>query len=158
MGASVSNPKMDPTSNDRYPFSVVWCHMPIVSTVSRGSAGHFGISKSDGKIYDFAGAHVVRVDQMKYNAPSRVWKIHSLVLDAHPELSAEDAEAHYDTVIQKVTDLAVKDWTANFTKYNCHQFIVEVLNGANVLNNGAEWTVSSLRTVFGKECAYIDRT
>jgi hypothetical protein len=51
--------------NDRYPCSIVWTPLPIISWLIP-LIGHMGICYSNGVIRDFAGPYIVTVKSMIY--------------------------------------------------------------------------------------------
>ena len=52
--------------NDRYPCSIVWTPLPIISWLIP-LIGHMGICYSNGVIRDFAGPYVVTVNTKRFN-------------------------------------------------------------------------------------------
>ncbi|MCO5554472.1 hypothetical protein L7F22_008001 [Adiantum nelumboides] len=57
-------------SNNRFPHSVVWTPLPIVSWLAP-FLGHVGVCREDGVILDFAGSYYVNIDSFAFGAAAR---------------------------------------------------------------------------------------
>lgn len=60
---------MDP-DRDRFPHSLVWTPIPLLSWLLPCIIGHMGISDSIGRVHDFAGDRGIQVDRMAFGRPA----------------------------------------------------------------------------------------
>lgn len=59
---------------DRYPCSIVWTPLPII-TWFIPIIGHTGIADSDGVIHDFGGSYYIAVDNFTFGRPTKFVKL-----------------------------------------------------------------------------------
>ncbi|KAI5079805.1 hypothetical protein GOP47_0005284 [Adiantum capillus-veneris] len=57
-------------SSNRFPRSIVWTPLPIVSWLAP-FLGHVGVCREDGIIVDFAGSYYVNIDSFAFGAAAR---------------------------------------------------------------------------------------
>lgn len=72
-GSYSETTQIDP-KRARFPFSVVWSPLPVISWFIP-CIGHIGICREDGVILDFAGPNFVCVDNFAFGAATRYLQI-----------------------------------------------------------------------------------
>eukprot|EP00494_Astrolonche_serrata_P003334 UN03340 len=61
-------------AKNRYPFSVVWGHLPCL-TWMLPIIGHMGITDSQGRIHDFQGPYTIITDRFMTGWVFKYWQV-----------------------------------------------------------------------------------
>ncbi|KAH7718033.1 hypothetical protein AAVH_14544 [Aphelenchoides avenae] len=104
--------------NHRYPFSIVWTPIPVISWLLP-FVGHMGIATSRGVIRDFAGSYYVAEDDMGFGWPTMYWQL-------SPEKVPGGAPA-WDQAVYEASE-EYKSHMHNIFCDNCHSHVALALN------------------------------
>ncbi|KAG4973391.1 hypothetical protein JHK87_030212 [Glycine soja] len=136
----------------RFPCSVVWSPLPVISWFIP-CIGHIGICREDGVILDFAGPNFVCVDNFAFGAATRYIQIPKEKCCVPLVQSVYNGEEHY---IQGETKGDLRTWddalrkstqefqhlSYNLFTCNCHSYVANNLNRLGFLSGG--WNVVNL--------------
>ncbi|KAG4987963.1 hypothetical protein JHK82_030315 [Glycine max] len=136
----------------RFPCSVVWSPLPVISWFIP-CIGHIGICREDGVILDFAGPNFVCVDNFAFGAATRYIQIPKEKCCVPLVQSVYNGEEHY---IQDETKGDLRTWddalrkstqefqhlSYNLFTCNCHSYVANNLNRLGFLSGG--WNVVNL--------------
>ncbi|KAI6242978.1 hypothetical protein M3Y99_00208500 [Aphelenchoides fujianensis] len=117
----------------RFPFSVVWTPIPIISWLLP-FVGHMGICTSRGVIRDFAGSYYVSEDQMGFGWPT-------CYLQLDPEKVDGGAQA-WDNAVAEASE-EYKHHMHNLFCDNCHSHTALALNLMRY-NGKTNWNMFTL--------------
>ena len=101
---------------DRYPYSIVWTPLPIL-TWFIPLIGHTGIADSRGVIHDFGGSYFVAVDSMTFGRPTKVTRLDPRKVHGR----------HWDEAI-KISARKFCERRHNIVANNCHNHVADTLN------------------------------
>lgn len=101
---------------DRYPFSIVWTPLPVISWFFP-LIGHTGIADSEGIIHDFGGSYYIAVDNFTFGRPTKYLKLDSSKVQA----------CEWDEAIRVSAD-RFKERQHNIIMNNCHDHVADTLN------------------------------
>lgn len=101
---------------DRYPYSIVWTPLPILSWFVP-LIGHTGIANSEGVIHDFGGSYYIAVDNFTFGRPTKYLKLDP------SRVRAQD----WDNAIQISAD-KYRTKQHNLVLDNCHSHVADTLN------------------------------
>ncbi|KAK7307509.1 hypothetical protein VNO77_40639 [Canavalia gladiata] len=136
----------------RFPCSVVWSPLPVISWFIP-FIGHVGICREDGVILDFAGPNFVCVDNFSFGAATRHIQIPQEKCCIPLGQSVYSGEEYYmqdetrgdlrtwDDAIRKSTQ-EFQHRSYNLFTCNCHSFVANNLNRLGFLSGG--WNVVNL--------------
>lgn len=114
-------------STHRYPACVVWTPIPPI-TAFAPFVGHVGVCSAEGQTFDWTG--MINVDDMAFGWPTRYipW--------------APEDPAEWDRCLERTVRTFESGGPAyNFVTWNCHSFVVHVLNQ---VDGTRKWNVASL--------------
>ncbi|ETV98416.1 hypothetical protein H310_08582 [Aphanomyces invadans] len=117
MDKAPTNPRRVDVGNDRYPFSIVWTPLPLISWFFP-FIGHMGIADSNGIIYDFAGPYYIGEDNFAFGRPTRYLQL---------TLPASVSEDAWDEGVRQGCDV-YKKRMHNICCDNCHSHVARCLN------------------------------
>lgn len=100
---------------DRYPYSIVWTPLPIISWFFP-LIGHTGIANSHGVIYDFGASHYIAVDNFSFGRPTKFTK-----------LDPSKARRNWDEAVQ-TSARKFNEKSHNIFYQNCHSHVADTLN------------------------------
>ncbi|XP_019421224.1 PREDICTED: protein RTE1-HOMOLOG-like [Lupinus angustifolius] len=137
----------------RYPCSIVWSPLPVISWFIP-FIGHIGICREDGVILDFAGPNFVCVDNFAFGAATRYIPVSKEKQCCIPlSQTAFNGEGRYiqdenggelrtwDDALRKSTQ-EFQHRAYNLFTCNCHSFVANNLNRLAFLSGG--WNVVNL--------------
>ncbi|KAK7367344.1 hypothetical protein VNO80_09355 [Phaseolus coccineus] len=136
----------------RFPYSVVWSPLPVISWFIP-CIGHIGICREDGVILDFAGPNFVCVDHFAFGAATRYFQVPKEKCCIPLSQSAYNGVEHntdgenrgdlrtWDDALRKSTQ-EFQHRSYNLFTCNCHSFVVNNLNRLDFLSGG--WNVVNL--------------
>eukprot|EP01083_Nonionella_stella_P159968 522435_1 len=114
----------DDVARNRYPFSVVWGPLPLISWIFP-FIGHMGICDSEGRVHDFAGPYTVNTDQFMTGSVKKYTRYDHRRL--FPAESADGAKQRWDEAIEKA-DVVFRGRMHNIICNNCHDHVTYALN------------------------------
>ena len=117
---STSSATTSSEQQQKYPLSIVWCAIPILSDIFP-FVGHVGITNSDGWIYDFIGdgtIHQSASNNLSFNRVMRVIPLNSINCKHPIDESLRRVMMHYTRTNERY----------NLFGQNCHDFVGIVLN------------------------------
>ncbi|XP_051922670.1 transmembrane protein 222-like [Hippocampus zosterae] len=120
--------------SSRYPYSIVWTPIPILSWVLP-FIGHMGICTSSGIIRDFAGSYFVSEDNMGFGRPTKYWK-----LDVNKVRG--NGAATWDKAVYDASE-EYKSRQHNLCFDNCHSHVAMALNLMRY-DNSSSWNMINL--------------
>lgn len=101
---------------DRYPFSIVWTPLPIISWFIP-LIGHTGIADSEGIIHDFGGSYYIAVDNFTFGRPTKYLRLDPSKVQA----------SNWDDAIQASANRFCER-QHNIITNNCHDHVADTLN------------------------------
>lgn len=110
--------EINPDEDKTFHSCVVWTTIPMLSWICP-FLGHVGICDSNGNIYDFQGDRTVGRNKFLFAEPKRIMKIEGI-----------DNENLDQTIINTVHEFSQRNYS--FICSNCHLFVCEALDRANV--------------------------
>lgn len=124
-------------SSDRFPNSIVWTPLPIVSWLAP-FLGHVGICREDGTILDFAGSYHVNIDSFAFGATARYVHLDVQQCCFPPYLSGHTCKSGFEHA-QAGTALSWDEGLHSSMQHfqhksynpftcNCHSFVSSFLN------------------------------
>lgn len=131
-------PPMIDTTNEHYPFCVVWSPIPLLTWVIP-FIGHIGICDSAGRKYDFQGSYSIGEDRMLFSNPVKYWDVSRQYIPSFyasfddPSITpnAEDIRKEiqaYDEGLHQVITKFRQTQTYNLFTNNCHAFVASSMN------------------------------
>ncbi len=153
----------------RFPYSIVWTPIPVLSWVAP-FIGHVGICTSDGIIFDFAGPFFISIDNLAFGHPTRYvqlkpWQMmkqarHPSAAPAAPKAASPrhsppdssipsqgELAAGWDEALQAAADVyQTQDYS--FMGNNCHCFVAHFLNSIRYQGSSKWGTVKIATFVF----------
>uniref|UniRef100_V9LFP9 Transmembrane protein 222-like protein n=1 Tax=Callorhinchus milii TaxID=7868 RepID=V9LFP9_CALMI len=125
--------KMTMRREHRFPHSLVWTPIPLVTWIFP-FIGHMGICTSSGIIRDFAGPYLVSEDNMAFGHPTKFWQLDPRLASNNWDNSIAEASEEY------------KHRMHNLCCDNCHSHVAMALNLMRY-GGGADWNM--VRLCFG---------
>lgn len=139
-------------SIDRFPRSIVWTPLPIVSWLAP-FLGHVGVCREDGIILDFAGSYYVNIDSFAFGAAARFVHLDWQQCCFPPYLSRHTCKSGFEHA-QAGTALSWDDGLRSCMQHfqhqsynpftcNCHSFVSCFLNRI-AYQGSIDWSVITI--------------
>ena len=116
---------VDP-QNNRYPYSMVWGTLPLISWLLP-CIGHLGVCDSRGRVHDFHAAYTIRMNRFMTGTIYRYYQFPQEFLEQHGVHSALD----WDRAVLKSNQHYVRT-VHNIVTNNCHHHVATACQNAGV--------------------------